>query len=291
VNNENVERRDDQGAIWNGDAGHAWVEAQDLLDGMFKPFEDMLVEAVEACERDDVRVLDVGCGAGGTSLAVSRRLGSKGHCLGVDISAPLIQAASARARREGLSTSFLCADAQRHPFQAGGFDLIMSRFGVMFFDDVTAAFGNLRQSARDGALLRFVAWRGPEENPFMTEAERAAKGLLPHMPERHPDEPGQFAFAGRQRLHRLLLDSGWARIDIEPIDVLCIFPEKELLRYVTRMGPLGRVLQALDEPSRRKVVETVRLAFEPYVQGGDVRYTAACWQVSARAHPPASPAL
>jgi SAM-dependent methyltransferase len=277
----NVTRQtaEEQTKLWNGPAGHAWVEAQELLDPMFKPLEDLLVEAVSA--RAGRRVLDIGCGTGSTTLAVARLVGARGRCTGVDISEPMITAARARAEREGTLADFIRADAQTHAFEPASFDMIISRFGVMFFDDSVQAFANLRRASEDGAGLRFIAWRSPSENPFMTTAERAAAPLLPNLPARRPDAPGQFAFADPRRVSRVLEESGWAGIDIRPIDVACTLPEKELVRYLTRFGPLGLVLHEADDRTRAQVIETVRAAFEPYVHGAEVRFTAACWMVSA----------
>jgi len=272
---------DEQTTLWNGLAGRAWVEAQELLDQALKPFEDLLVEAVSAGSGG--RVLDVGCGTGSTTLAVARLLGAKGRCIGIDISDPMIAAARARGEQESTSASFICANAQIHAFEPASFDTIISRFGVMFFDDFVGAFANLRRAAQDGARLRFVAWRSAAENPFMTTAERAAAPLLPNIPARQPDAPGQFAFADQSRVCRILEESGWAEIDTRPIDVACTFPEKELLRYLSRLGPLGRILHEADEQTRKQVIETVRAAFDPYVHGAEVRFTAACWMVGARA--------
>jgi ubiquinone/menaquinone biosynthesis C-methylase UbiE len=284
----NVTRQtdDEQTRLWNGLAGRAWVEEQELLDQMFKPFEGLLVEAVSVGFGS--QVLDVGCGTGSTTLAVARLLGAKGRCLGIDISDPMITAARARAEREGTPASFIRANAQDHAFEPASFDMIISRFGVMFFDDFVRAFANLRRAAKDNAGLRFIAWRGPSENPFMTTAERAAAPLLPNLPARRPDAPGQFAFADQRRVHRILEESGWAEIDIRPLDVACTLPEKELVRYLTRLGPLGLALYEADDRTRTQVIETVRAAFEPYVHGAEVRFTAACWMVGARA--PSAPA-
>ena len=116
----------------------------------------------------------------------------------------------------------------------------------------------------------------------MTTAERAAAPLLPSMPARVPDAPGQFAFGDERRVRRVLDDSGWTEIDIRPIDVACTFPATELDRYLTRLGPLGRILDEADEPTRNRVIETVRRAFDPYVHGTEVRFNAACWMVGAR---------
>jgi SAM-dependent methyltransferase len=269
---------DEQAARWNGPAGNAWVDLQELLDEMFRPFEELLVDAVAAEHAGSV--LDVGCGTGGVTRAVARRAG---HCVGVDISGPMIETARAHAEREGVPASFIQADAQEYAFDPGTFDAVVSRFGVMFFSDPVRAFGNLRSTVRDGAGLRCVVWRGPEENPFMTTAERAAAPFLPDLPARRPDQPGQFAFADPERVRRILAESGWAGIDIQPVDVVCALPEKDLVTYFTRLGPLGMVLPGADERTRAEIVEAVRPAFDPFVRGTEVRYTAACWMVSARA--------
>ena len=272
---------DSQATYWSG-AGVAWVEEQKLLDHVLAPFEKILVQDGDYEPGD--RVLDVGCGTGTTTLAVASRTRSA-HCTGVDIAEPVIKAARARAEREGLAAkvTFICDDAQTYAFEPASFDAIISRFGVMFFEDTVAAFANLRRAARDGATLRFIAWRSPAENPFMTTAERAAAPLLPDMPPRKPDAPGQFGLADRNRIQRVLGESGWSEIDIKRIDPTCTFPERELIRYFTRLGPLGRMLEQQDEQTRKRVIDTVRPAFDPFVHGDEVRIVGACWDVSARA--------
>lgn len=268
-----------QSALWNGRGGHAWVDAQPMLDQVLRPFEDLLVEAVRAASPK--RVLDVGCGTGSTTIAAARVLGSEGECTGVDISQPMIEAARARSAREGVAARFVIADAQVHAFEPAAFDMIASRFGVMFFEDPVAAFGNLRRAASLGASMRLIAFRGGDENPFMTTAERAAAPLLPKLPPRKPDGPGQFAFADRQRVAGILQASSWTGIDIAPIDVECVLPEKDLVGYFTRLGPVGNALQDVDEATRRRVIDTVRPAFDPFVHGAQVRFTSACWLIGA----------
>ena len=266
---------------WNSTAGGAWVEAQASIDRMFKPLEDLLVDEIAA--GSPRRVLDVGCGTGATTLAAARRLGAQSECVGVDIAEPMITAARARAEREGTPAGFVLADAETHAFEPARFDAIMSRFGVMFFENPVRAFTSLRRATRAGAALRAVVWRSPEENPFMTTAERAAAPLVPNIPPRVPDAPGQFGFANAPHVRRILGESGWVGIEIRPVDVVCTFPATELTRYLSRFGPLGQVLPDLDEETRTRVVETVRAAFEPYVRGDDVQFDAACWMLSATA--------
>jgi len=275
------ETDDEQTKLWNGPAGRAWVEGQELLDQMLKPFEDLLVEAVSARPRH--RVLDVGCGTGSTTVAVARLLGAKGQCVGVDVSEPMIAAATARAGRERTPPIFIRANAQVYRFEPASFDMIISRLGVMFFADPLRAFANLRRAAADDAELRFVAFRSAAENPFMTTAERAAAPLLPNLAARRQNGPGQFAFANGDRVRVILQDSGWSEVDVRPVDVACTLPEKELIHYLTHLGPVGRALQEVDDETRAQVITVARAAFDPYVHGIEVRLNAACWMVSARA--------
>ena len=270
---------DEQAALWNGSAGSAWVETQDLLDQLFKPFEDLLVEAISA--KSGGRLLDVGCGTGSTTLAIARRFAAKHGCTGIDISAPMIAAARSRAEREGTPATFLCANAQDYAFEPARFAGIISRFGVMFFTDPVRAFANLQRSAREGAELRLIAWRSADQNPFMTEAERAAAPLLPRLPTRTSNAPGQFAFASRDRVHTILEQSNWSEIAIRPIDIACSMPQKELLRYLTHLGPVGMILQQVDQATRARIIETIRPAFDRYIHGTEVHFTAACWMISA----------
>jgi SAM-dependent methyltransferase len=275
------ETYDEQAAVWNGAGGRAWVDAQELLDRMYKPLEDLLMAAVTASAAREV--LDVGCGTGATVLAVARQLGANGTCTGVDVSEPMIAVARARVERAHLHARFICTDAQRHAFDPDAFDLVISRFGVMFFDDPVAAFSNLRRAGRQGAGLRLIAWRSAADNPFMTTAERAAAPLLPMLAARKQGGPGQFAFADPAWVRSVLEKSGWADVDIQPIDVVCAFPKAGLRSYLTRLGPVGRALDGADEETRARVLETVIPAFDSYVQDEEVRFTAACWMISGRA--------
>lgn len=268
----------EQRELWNGDGGQAWVALQPLLDDVLGPFERLLVEEVRSADPRPP-LLDVGCGAGATTLALAREVG---ECEGVDVSEPLVTAAIRRASEAGLDVRFICADAQRHRFEPSRYGAVVSRFGVMFFDDPDAAFANLRSAARDGAILRLVAWRSPAENPFTTAAERAAAPLLP-LPPRDLSAPGQFAFADGSRVRSILEGAGWRDVELEPIEVACSLPASELVRYVTNLGPLARALAGADEATRQAVLDVVLPAFEPFVHDGVARIDAACWLIRGRA--------
>lgn len=269
-----------QHAMWNGPAGQAWVQAQQLLDEMFAPFAARLRDALPA--RAAQTVLDVGCGTGAVSLALAERLGADGHCIGVDISEAMIDSARQRARARCQLVDFIVADAQRHAFAAASVDRIVSRFGVMFFDDPVQAFTGLRRATRSGGALHVLAWRSAADNPFMTTAERAAAPLLA-LPARAAGAPGQFAFADRRHVAGLLADAGWRDVQIVAIDVICEIAAADLPRYVALLGPVGSALRerGVDPALRAQVLETVEAAFAPLMDGGRVRFTAACWEVHA----------
>lgn len=265
---------------WNGVGGRSWVELHTVLEGVLAPFTDVILAD---CRPERVhRVLDVGCGAGSTTLAAARRLGAQGACVGIDISEPLIAVARSAAERESSPAQFILADAQTYAFEPASFDLVISRFGVLFFEDSVRAFTNLRRAVRAAGRLRFVAWRSPAENPFFTTAEQAAARFIPSLAASLKDEPARYAFSDPRQTEQILTESGWTGIEIQPLDITCTLPERDLIRYVTRLGSIGRVFHEVDENTRVKVNEAVRAAMDPYVRGADVRFPAACWLVNAR---------
>jgi SAM-dependent methyltransferase len=270
----------DQVALWNEASGRTWVEMQAVLDGLMAPFERILVDA--GFPREGGRVLDVGCGAGATTFAMARRLGPAGLCIGLDISGPLLTAAKARAAAERIgNVDFVQADAQTHRFEPDRFDALISRFGVMFFDDPEAAFANLLRATRISGKLAFVAWRSPAENPFMIAGRRAAEPLLTNMPAPDPHAPGQFAFADGDRVRRILERGGWSDIVLDRVDVEGQVAASDLLTYVTKLGPVGIALREVDEGTRARVTEALRAAFQPYIRNGAARFSMACWLVTA----------
>ncbi len=198
-----------QAQAWNGETGRAWVEGRELLDLIYQP---VVEEILAACPPwGGSRVLDVGCGAGAVTIAYARHLNSGPPCVGIDFSSCMIEAARTRSEQERANASFIQGDAQVYPFEEASFDLLVSRFGVMFFDDPVRAFANLRSAAKPNAKACFAVWRGPADNVFMREAELAAAPFLLEAPPPDPNAPGRFALADRDRIDGILSNSGWRR--------------------------------------------------------------------------------
>ncbi len=275
------ERETPGGSIdWASGAGKAWVEIQDLTDRVYEPVERRLTDEVAA--GSGKRVLDVGCGTGVTTVAIARRLGPDAECTGIDVSQEMVEAARARAAEAGVEARFTLGDAGSRSFLEGQFDFIVSRWGVMFFADPVSAFANLRRAAKGGGL-RAVTWRSQTENPFMTVAEEAAAPLLDDFDVRAVDEaPGQFGLSSEESTTGILEAAGWTDVEMVAFDVPCSFPEAELVRYFTGLGPLARHLDGTPRSEiPEELLDTVREAFDPYVEGGVVRFDAACWMVRA----------
>jgi SAM-dependent methyltransferase len=266
--------------LWNGPGARSWITAQAVLDQAFHGFETLLVDM--AAEAGAHAVLDVGCGTGATTRAIAGRITPEGTAFGLDLSAPMIAHAELLAEEESSPARFLAGDAQTHAFPPGEFDLIVSRFGVMFFSDPVAAFANLRRAAKPDAGLAMISWRSITENPFMTVAERAAAPLLPDLPKRGGG-PGQFAFADHDHVHSILDTAGWTDVSSEAIDMPCAFPAAALDTYLSLMGPVGQILAKSDDATREQVISAIRDGFSEYISGPDIQFTAACWMTRATA--------
>jgi SAM-dependent methyltransferase len=268
---------------WNNATGKTWAMLHERLDRQIAPIgrEAMRRAGFKAGDQ----VLDVGCGCGETSLDISGQI-APGEVTGLDPSAPLLEIAREAARGQGIGNiRFTEGDAQVHALPAGHFDVLFSRFGVMFFEDPTAAFANLRKGLKPGARLAFCCWRSPAENDWLSIPLRAASHLLPPLPPSDPTAPGPFAFADRDRVSRILSGAGFTQVQIEPFDLIMGTDTLEqAVVQALRMGPLGAALRqagASDE-LKHKVEAALRDALEPRVVDGKVRLPAAAWIVSAR---------
>lgn len=268
-------------AYWNEQGGRTWAELNDLLNVQI---EGVGLKAIETlAPRPGERVLDVGCGGGQTTLELARRVGPEGLATGADISRPMLDLARRRGAEARLvNLDFVEADAQTHPFEPAAFDAVFSRFGVMFFADPVAAFGNLHRALSPGGRLAFACWRSPAENPWMTRAMAAVSDLVPAPPPADPAAPGPFAFADPHRVRAILDAAGFERIATEPVDARIGGNSLEdSLTVSMRIGPLGARLR--DDPALApRVAEAVRKSLENQVEDGAVWMDGAVWIVTAR---------
>ena len=145
-----------QAAEWDGPAGAHRTRHAAVFDAEARPHNERFRAAAGVGHGD--RVLDIGCGTG-QSTRDAARAAVAGSALGIDLSAQMLEHARRVSSEQGLTNvSFQQADAQVHRFPAGGFDVAISRFGSMFFDDPVAAFGNIGQALRPGGRLVLMVW-------------------------------------------------------------------------------------------------------------------------------------
>lgn len=269
-----------QATYWNDAAGPTWADLQAPLDRQLAPLGRVAMTALAPMPGE--QVLDIGCGAGATSLQLAQAVAPGGEVMGADISRPLLEVARQRASAiAGLS--FVEADVQTYPFAAATFDAVFSRFGVMFFADPTAAFANIRRALKPGGRLAFVCWRAPAENPIMTLPMAAA---LAHLPPPAPPEsgaPGPFAFADPERVRTLLGAAGFAEITVNPHDEKIGGGDLDtVVELALKVGPLGGLLR--EHPDKRDVViGSVRAALAAHDGADGVKLDSATWIVTARA--------
>jgi ubiquinone/menaquinone biosynthesis C-methylase UbiE len=273
-------RNEDQFAYWNGSAGRHWTERQETQDALLAPVSAILMGQARLAAGENV--LDIGCGCGATSLDAARRVGPGGSVLGLDISSPML----ARARElapPGAPIRFVEADATVHSFEPGQADVLLSRFGVMFFADPALSFANMRRALRKGGRVVFACWREPRLNPWMIAPLQEAYKFAPRLPEMVPEDPGPFAFASEDRVRRILLEAGFDGIALTPFDVtLDVAVGKGLENAVVaalEIGPASRALENQPPDVRAAATQAIRSMLAARQRGQSVPMAGAIWIV------------
>jgi SAM-dependent methyltransferase len=278
------EQNADQIAYWNGPGGQRWADRQAAQDILLAPVADLVIDRAKPSAGE--RILDVGCGSGATTIALAGKVGPSGHALGIDVSGPMLARARHSAPKE-LPLDFVQADATVYPFVAASFDLLASRFGVMFFADPALSFANLRKALKPSGRLAFACWREPRENPFFMAPLQAVYKHVPKLPPQGPEDPGPFAFASEARVHRILGEAGFTAIGMEPcnlaLDVAIGRGLDAAVQSALEIGPASRALEGHPEDVRAAAVISIREALTPFAKGETVPLPAAIWIVTARA--------
>jgi ubiquinone/menaquinone biosynthesis C-methylase UbiE len=272
----------DQIAYWNGAGGRRWTDRQELQDVLLAPVAELLFARTKVARGE--RVIDIGCGCGATTIELARRVGPKGHVVGIDVSVPMLARARERAL-PGMPIAFVEADATVYRFPPARTDLLCSRFGVMFFAQPASSFANLRTALRSGGRLVFACWREPQENPWMSLPLKEVYKHVPNLPESGPEDPGPFSLARADRVRRILDQAGFSAIVLEPVDlVIDLATGRGLdaaLATALAIGPTSRALEGQSPELREAAAQSIRAALAPLQQGGAVPLAAAIWIVTA----------
>lgn len=266
---------------WQGRTGDSWAEEWKRTDRSFAGLTEKLLAKTREFAFENV--LDVGCGAGELSLAIAR--GRPGvTVMGVDISPQLVAVAEERATNR-TNLSFALGDAsQWRPPEGFTPDFLVSRHGVMFFDNATAAFANLAQIAAPGAGMVFSCFRGPAENEIFSGLSAI---LPPPASPPDPEAPGPMAFANPERIRTVLSAGGWGDIEIEKFDFAMVAgmgadPVTDAVEYFRKIGAAAAAMADMDEGQQAEILERIRTWLEPKAIGDIVALGAGAWIVSAK---------
>ena len=278
------EQNADQIAYWNGPGGQRWADRQQAQDILLAPVADILIDRAETKAGESV--VDVGCGSGAISIALAQKVGPSGHVLGIDISGPML----ARARQiapADLPIDFALADATVYPFEPKSFDLLASRFGVMFFAEPARSFANMRKALRPSGRLAFACWREPRENPFFMAPLQAVYKHVPKLPQQGPEDPGPFSFSSEARVQRILSEAGFTGIAMEPcnlsLDIAVGRGLDAAVESALEIGPSARALAEQPPDLVAAAARSIREALAPFARGQTVPLPASIWIVTASA--------
>lgn len=267
-------------AAWDGPEGAHFAEQASRYERATQAHTRRLLAALDL--RPGHAVLDVGCGAGCATNEIAR-LVQPGAVLGIDLSTALLTVAENAAREQRLANvRFEHADAQVHSFEPPVFDLGVSSFGAMFFNDPVAAFANIRGALRPGARLVLLAWRGLAENEWLTEFRRSLAAGRP-LPTPPPNVPGPFGLADPTHARGVLTAAGFATVDVESVDepiVLGTDPE-DAFAFVSTMGLTRGLLADLDDQRRKEALEELHATLTRHATTDGVELATAAWLITA----------
>ena len=266
-----------QREYWNGPVATNWVARQDKFDRGFTHITKAIMDF--AALAPGMNVLDVGCGAGTTTTAIARAV-APGKAVGIDLSAPLI--AEARLRGTGLA-QFIEADASDYPF-APEFDLVFSRFGLMFFSDPVPSFANLRKALKPGGRLAFICWCPFDQIPALCETYAAARDLLPPQDPVTPNAPGPFALADHVFTRDILARAGFRDIAMEKVSPRSLMGEtvEEAVEEAMNLGPLAFATRNFSDAAKAEVRARIHPVLGKFRTAEGIAPPAACWLVGAK---------
>ncbi len=264
-------------AYWDGERGEAWVARADQFDRQLEIYGLRAVSS--AAPQPGETVIDIGCGAGATSFEASQAVGSTGKVLGIDISRPMLAVARQRAQAEAYThVEFVHGDAQTMEPPSDLANVIVSRFGVMFFDDPVAAFTNIAAMTVAGGRLAFVCWGPMEANEWMWVPGLAVSGILPMPPAGDPSAPGPFAFHDPERVESILTTAGWEDVTFEDVNEPTYLggpgSVEDTVDFVITSSSMATALLERSDDDVAEVRRILTETFTPQHDGVGVRYPA-----------------
>lgn len=273
---------------WTEKAGDIWVRQRDRTDAQLGPLGLAVIE--ELAPRAGERVLDVGCGTGQTLLQLAERVGASGRVVGLDISEPMAAEAKSRIAQAGVSNvEIVLGNAASQSFDQP-FDVVFSRFGVMFFDDSVAAFTHLRRNMKPGGRLGFVCWQPLEKNPWVYRPLSAVQKLMPEQPLPSlltPGQPGPFYFSNAEFVRNILSSSGFEHIVVDPREfTISLGGAKtldEAVEFTLELGPTARFIEDAPKERAPELRAAVREALAPLATEEGVFTPFHAFVVTARA--------
>lgn len=216
------------------------------------------------------RVLDIGCGFGDTTQVIAKQVGASGAAVGVDCASNFIELAAKEAATAGVSNaSFFVADVQTEDLR-GPYDHAFARFGTQFFNLPGAALRNIFRSLKPGGDAAMVVWRKREDNPWIHDAERLVREMVPVVAHEDTDQvhcgPGPFSMAGADMVSDMMQAAGFRHVSFERYDCdICIGVDMdEAVEFAMALGPAGEIIRlagAEGERLRPKVSEALRAMF------------------------------
>lgn len=272
-----------QAEFWNGPGGETWTTQRDRFNAMLRPIGHVTI--ARARPQPGEHVLDVGCGTGDTTGDLAKHVAPGGSVTGLDISETMLRSAREIADAHPVPVAFHAADAQTHAFDEAAFDLVFSRFGVMFFDDSVAAFANLRRALRPGGRLAFACWQAVARNGWVHVARDVVARHVELPPPEDPRAPSPFAFAEADYVRGILDAAGFRGVALESHETTVLTGRslETAVETVTDRGPLSRAIHDAPKDVQARIHAELLEALSPHAGDDGVRLGAGVWIVTADA--------
>jgi ubiquinone/menaquinone biosynthesis C-methylase UbiE len=266
---------------WNGDSGRRWAQEADRRDQVLAPVADVLLDAAGLGPAE--RVLDIGCGCGVTTLAAAHAIGDSGRACGLDLSGPMLDIARQRRDTAGLvNAEFVQGDAQTQGFDTT-FDVVISRFGTMFFADPVAAFANIAHGLGTAGRMCLATWQPLVANDWLT-IPGAALLRYGTIPEAATGGPGMFGQSDPATVTSTLQAAGYHDIELTPVTVTMRLGDDvtDATNYLASSGVGRAVLETVPSEQRAAAIDAVRTVLADHAHGEGVRLDGAIWIIGAQ---------